>query len=165
MDRSRDLSTITQQYRTQVQEGCSGIQFLKQHYATPPLQSIVYGLHTFKLIPWLFFFILNHSYAQSYNSKKSSILLLEKPSFPQSSLNPWRKNNNNNKPLSLISNLKQDMRINTASHSHSELLLKMGMDLEKYSGSALFCACFKPLQRMLWFFVLFCFVLFCFKEC
>ena len=45
------------------------------------------------------------------------------------------------------------MRINTASQSHLELLLNMGKELEKYSGSALFHACLKPLQRMLWCFV------------
>ena len=123
-----------------------GIQFLNQHSATPPLQGIVCGFHIFKLInPWLFFFILIIPIL-SHNSKKSSILLLQKPPSPQSSLNPWRKK----KCLSLISKLKQDMGTNTASHSHLELLLNMGMELEKYSGSALFCACLQHLQRMLW---------------
>ena len=128
---------------------------------------MVYGFHIFKLKPWLFFFILNPSYSQSHNSKKCSILLFEKPPFPQTSLNPWRvKKKKKSKTLSLISKLKQEMRINIASHSHLELLLKMEMELGKYSGSALFCACLKPLQRMLWCFLFVClfFVLFCFRK-
>ena len=51
------------------------------------------------------------------------------------------------------------MRINTASHSHSELLLKMGMDLKNIVGQLYFVPVSSPYRECYSFFVLFCFVL------
>ena len=57
------------------------------------------------------------------------------------------------------------MRINTVSHSHLELLLNMGMDLEKYSASALFVPISSPYMECYGVFLfVFCFVLFCFRK-
>ena len=137
-------------------EGCSGIQFPNQHYATPALHGNVYGFHIFKSKPWLCFFILNIPNLKAIIAR-SPISYSWRNLLPSKQIKSLKKKKK--KSLSLISKLKQDMRINTASHSHLELLLKMGMDLEKYSESVLFCACLQPLQRMLYF--CFCF----FKEC
>lgn len=104
--------------------------------------------------PWLFFFILTIPILKTIIARSPVSYSWRKLLPPKQ----FKSLEEKKKSLYLISKLKQDMRINTASHSHLELLLNMGMELEKYSGSALFCACLQPLQRMLWCFFVCSFV-------